>query len=288
MKKGLGLLIAMLCIVSLCSCSKKSDAQDEKQTLAINEVSDESSTESTDSTESGDTAFGGSDVTTGSDVTETPEGSSAVQTDVPQNKINSGNSGNSGNGAVQSNIGTNVSIVINTGTASVTSPPVVSKNEEWAENVFGAQGKTDSEWLAFGQELYKEGCDTAFRFLCTGSQFPFDRQNLEIIDKTYFLTTCSSFDDATAPYYKIFSRQYHSNDFDGLLVESGGRLYAARAARGMDMTYLSSEVDKLVEVTDTEIIFSVIMEYEDCETTAEFTLVPEDGEWKIGKFTLPY
>lgn len=276
MKKSLRLLTAMICIISLCSCSKDGDTRTEKQSLAMNVTSDESNTESIDSTESVnvDSGDGSNDVTTESIVTEMAEISSTVQTGVSQNKINSGN------GSVQSNI--------NTGMTGITSSTVISNNEELAENIFGAQGKTDSEWLAFGQELYKEGCDTAFRFLCTGSQFPFDRQNLEIIDKTYFLTTCSSFDDATEPYYKIFSRQYHSSDFEGLLVESDGRLYAARAARGMDMTYLSSEVDKLVEVTDTEIIFSVLMEYEDGETTAEFTLVPEDGEWKIGKFTLPY
>ncbi len=279
MKKSLRIITAMICIISLCSCSKDGDTQTEKQTLVMNTTSDESNTESIDSIDSTESANVDSDdrsndVTTESIATGMSEISSTVQTSVPQNKINSGN------GSVQSNI--------NTGMTGINSSTVISNNEELAENIFGAQGKTDSEWLAFGQELYKEGCDTAFRFLCTGSQFPFDRQNLEIIDKTYFLTTCSSFDEATEPYYKIFSRQYHSSDFEGLLLESDGRLYAARAARGMDMTYLSSEVDKLVEVTDTEIIFSVLVEYEDGETTAEFTLVPEDGEWKIGKFTLPY
>jgi len=81
-----------------------------------------------------------------------------------------------------------------------------------------------------------------------GSEFQFDRDNLEILDKTYFLTTCTSFEDATSPYYEIFSREYHGSDFDDLLVSQNGKLYAARFARGMDMTYISSEVESLKSV----------------------------------------
>lgn len=278
MKKNLCLLISIFYIISMCSCSKDDNVQTEKQKLVINESSlCEDNTENTNTTETAAvSAVIGSGVDSNTTETTISKGISTVQTGIPHSVANAGSE------SVQSNMN-NI-----TGTTVTVASSILSNDEKLAEDIFGAQGKTDSEWLAFGQELYKEGCDTAFRFLCTGSQFPFDRQNLEIIDKTYFLTTCSSFDDATEAYYKIFSRQYHSNDFDGLLIESGGRLYAARAARGMDMTYLSSEVDKLIEITDTEIKFSVIMEYEDNETTAEFTLVPEDGEWKIGKFTLPY
>lgn len=166
--------------------------------------------------------------------------------------------------------------------------PEVTTTAGQAEGLPGIDGRTDAQWIALGQELYMEGCETAFRYLCTGSEFPFDRENLEIIDKTYFLTTCTSFDEATAGYYELFSREYHGSDFEGLLYEQDGRLFAARAARGMDMTYLSSEVDSIVSVAETEIRFRVIIQYEEEEVTTDFTLVPEDGFWKIGEFTLPY
>lgn len=157
-----------------------------------------------------------------------------------------------------------------------------------AEGLPGIDGITDAQWLALGQELYMNGCETAFRYLCTGSEFPFDRENLEIIDKTYFLTTCASFEEATAGYYELFSSEYHGSDFDDILLVQDGRVYAVRGARGMDMTYLSSEVDSIVSVAEEEIRFRVIIQYQDSETEADFTLVPENGVWKICEFTLPY
>lgn len=157
-----------------------------------------------------------------------------------------------------------------------------------AEGLPGIDGITDAQWLALGQELYMEGCETAFRYLCTGSEFPFDRENLEIIDRTYFLTTCASFEEATAGYYALFSSEHHGSDFDDILLVQDGRVYAVRGARGMDMTYLSSEVESLVSVAEEEIRFKVIIQYQDSETEADFTLVPENGNWKIGEFTLPY
>ncbi len=271
MKKSLRFAAVLACAISLCGCSKDDDIQTEKQSLDV--IGGASVT--TDSMESASSSLDSSD--DNSIGSETSESGGTVQTGPI------GNTANAEGQAAQTGIAYSAD-----GSASAASVPAVSADNEAVANIFGAQGKTDSEWLAFGQELYKKGCDTAFRFLCTGSQFPFDTQNLDIIDKTYFLTTCASFDEATEEYYEIFSKQYHSSDFDGLLIESGGRLYAARGARGMDMTYLSSAVDNIIETADTEVTFSVTAEYEDEVTTSEFSLVYEDGEWKIGKFTLPY
>ncbi len=173
-------------------------------------------------------------------------------------------------------------------TRVVTEPYVETVETEPAEGIYGAEGRTEAEWLTLGQELYMEGCELAFRYLCTGSEFPFDRANLEIIDRTYFLTIYTSFEEATAPYYELFSKSMHGNDFEGLLLEQNGRLYAARAARGMDVTYLSSQVTELVSVANTEVRYRVSVEYEDSTAVYDFTLVPEDGFWKIGEFTLPY
>lgn len=173
-------------------------------------------------------------------------------------------------------------------TAAVTAPVIYPEETSPAEGIYGAQGRTEEEWMILGQEMYQQAMELSFRFLCTGSEFPFDMDNLEIIDRTYFRTTCISYDDATAPYYEIFSRMHHENDFDGLLMEQDGVLYAARAARGMDISYISSEVTGLVSVSESEVVFSVHTEYEESEITGTFTLVPEEGFWKVGEFVLPY
>lgn len=159
---------------------------------------------------------------------------------------------------------------------------------EPAEGINGALGRTEDEWLATAQTMYMEACETAFRFLCTGSEFPVDKANLDIIDKTYFLTTCSSFEDATAAYYDIFSRESHGDDFSSLLLEQNGRLYVARGSRGMDMTYLSSQVERLVSISDTEAVFEVLVEYEDREVTNQFSIIAEEGKLLVAEFTLPY
>lgn len=281
MKKILWLMAALMCTVCAFGCSKDEEPQSEKQILAINESSGE------DITDGAEPFLKAADDNNNGGMTSAADGAGdEVQTNTQTNSQNTQNVQKGQNGL---GIGTYPSITVpNSSQQSGTVPTIQNDATQPAEGIFGAQGKTESEWLAAAQELYKEGCDVAFRYLCTGSEFPFDMENLEIIDKTYFLTTCNSFEEATEPYYQLFSREYHGNDFDGLLLVQNGRLYAARSARGMDMTYLSSEVKKLVSVSDTEIVFSVLVEYEDSETTAEFTLVPEDGMWKIGKFTLPY
>lgn len=163
-----------------------------------------------------------------------------------------------------------------------------NESVELAGVISDALGRTEDEWLAKAQTMYMEACETAFRFLCTGSEFPVDRANLDIIDRTYFLTTCSSFEDATASYYEIFSSERHKDDFGSLLLEQNGRLYVARGSRGMDMTYLSSQVERLVSLSDTEVVFEVLVEYEDREATNRFSLIAEEGELRVADFTLPY
>ncbi len=54
------------------------------------------------------------------------------------------------------------------------------------------------------------------------------------------------------------------------------------------MTYLSSQVERLVSVSDTEAVFEVVVEYEDREVTNRFSLIAEEGELRVADFTLPY
>lgn len=274
MKKRILMTAVLIFMVLGAGCSKGENTQSEKQTLVVNGSEEHMQTDETESIDNNDITS----ETTAPDMTsaETETADNASTQDNAYTQAADEQSAGIYQGGASG--GGNAS-------AGAEDLPVQLPSEEMAE---GTNGRTESEWLEIAQPLYKEGCDIAFRYLCTGSEFPFDRANLEIIDKTYFLTTCGSFDDATKQYYELFDREYHKNDFDGLLLEQGGRLYAARAARGMDMTYLSSEVEKLVSVSDNEVVFSVLVEYEDGSTEMEFSIIPDGDSWKIGKFTLPY
>lgn len=280
MKKRILMTAVLIFMVLGAGCSKGENTQSEKQTLVVNGSEEHMQTDETESIDNNDitSETTAPDMTSSekeaSDNTFSQDNAYTQAADEQSAGIYQGGASGGGNASAGGNA-----------SGGAEDLPVQLPSEEMAE---GTNGRTESEWLEIAQPLYKEGCDIAFRYLCTGSEFPFDRANLEIIDKTYFLTTCGSFDDATKQYYELFDREYHKNDFDGLLLEQGGRLYAARAARGMDMTYLSSEVEKLVSVSDDEVVFSVLVEYEDGSTEMEFSIIPDGDSWKIGKFTLPY
>lgn len=284
MKKAFCILISAVCMLSVCSCGKNSDSDISERKNAV--ITNENGLNAEETDEPDGNIY----------ETETVKEYTSPGTD--STLSNSNTSLSTQTSAASEYISTETDIPDVTvlegytempqTTRIVTEPHVETVETEPAEGIFGAEGRTEAEWLTLGQELYMEGCELAFRYLCTGSEFPFDRANLEIIDRTYFLTVYTSFEEATEPYYELFSKKIHESDFEGLLLEQDGRLYAARAARGMDVTYLSSQVTELVSVTNTEVRYRVTAEYEESTAVYDFTLVPEDGLWKIGEFTLPY
>ncbi|MBQ8688635.1 MAG: hypothetical protein IJ512_08870 [Ruminococcus sp.] len=290
MKKWICLLTAV-CMMSFCACSREQEDAVSRQELVLNTRTEPAETTSAETKAvqaetqtkqaEQETAENGHAFSDETAAAEAPAAVTAVQTSVPEYEAE-----------IETEMQETALIeeipVPETTDAPVTVPSVYPEETAPGEGIFGAEGRTAGEWLILGQEMYRNAAEVSFRYLHSGSAFPFDFENLEIIDRTYFLTTCPSFADATAPYYDIFSREYHGSDFDGILLEQDGRLYAARAARGMDITYLSSEVTALVSVSPEEVVFDVQVQYEDREITDVFTLVPEDGFWKVGEFTLPY
>ena len=77
-----------------------------------------------------------------------------------------------------------------------------------------------------------------------------------------------------------------------------GNLYRLCGDRGMDITYISSEITTLTESTEDSLVFQAVSTY--CEPDKEeqsnaytqrsdiFTIVLENGQWKVGQFTMPY
>lgn len=276
MKRWFCILIAG-CLLGFCGCAKsEQESADTHQELVLY-TQDETGSGKTAQTE---TTVPETGKTTGS---QPASGSTQTQQETAHQMTAAAASSEpvtaNGAGTADAN-----SAAVQTETSSV----VQNESTAPAEGIYGAEGRTEEEWMVLGQDLYRQAMETAFRYLCSGSAFPIDTEHMEIIDRTYFLTTCPSFEEATAPYYEIFSKAYHAGDFDGILLEQDGKLYTTRGARGMDISYLSSEITELVSVSEDAVVFTVSSQYEDSETTAEFTLVPEDGLWKVGEFTLPY
>jgi hypothetical protein len=152
---------------------------------------------------------------------------------------------------------------------------------------------TESEWVAQAQQMYEKAAQTYYTYLCSSSGFTYDTEDT-IADDYVRITSCDTLEDAEAPYYAVFAKSAHASDFDGMLEMSEDKLYGRMGDRGADISYVSSAVTALTASTSSQLTFAVTSSYEDPEdgsaSTKEdtFTLVLEDGSWRVGQFTMPY
>ena len=152
---------------------------------------------------------------------------------------------------------------------------------------------TESEWVAQAQQMYEKAAQTYYTYLCSSSGFTYDTEDT-IADDYVRITSCDTLEDAEAPYYTVFAKSAHASDFDGMLEMSDDKLYGRMGDRGADISYVSSAVTALTASTSSQLTFAGTSSYEDPEdgsaSTKEdtFTLVLEDGSWRVGQFTMPY
>lgn len=106
----------------------------------------------------------------------------------------------------------------------------------------------------------------------------------------------NTIDDVMKIYGKTFDSRY-DDGFRNCFTEYNGRVYWGAGQRGGNIFYSDSEVTEVKSRTSDEIIFKVLDKYDgtDLDGTAPWTeerefsvVIQPDGEWKIGKFTLPY
>lgn len=162
-----------------------------------------------------------------------------------------------------------------------------------AEELVGDTGLTTAEWLEKAQELYETAAKTMFQYCCTSQMFQYDFSDSNQ-PNYYHITDYDTIADATKPYYDVFSRKSHSDDFDTLLLEADGKLYGLAGDRGSDISYQGATVTALESATADTLTFTVALTYtgtdgEDSTTKNDsFSLYLEDGVWKLDTFTLPY
>lgn len=188
--------------------------------------------------------------------------------------------------------------------AEQTQPESETGTEDTSETASDGGGAlnevSDEELIAKAQKLFEDACNTSWKYH-VGCPYNLDYEQYVENDLgwLYYLVTDSgvdSLDDVLADYGKVFSDKYE-NDLGELYIEKDGRLYAFDGARGSDIYYESSEITKVKEKNDGEILFEVENRYSgddygqegEITKTADFSaVISEDGTWKAGKFTLPY
>lgn len=162
--------------------------------------------------------------------------------------------------------------------------------------VVGDTGLTKADWLEKAQTLYETAAKLNFQYLCSSQVFQYDFSNAYPNDANcYLIPAYVTIEEATKPYYDVFTRKSHSADFVGILLEEDGKLYGCAGDRGADITYQGAKVTALTDVTETTLTFEVTLTYaepdNETNTTTKtniFTLYQEDGVWKVDTFTMPY
>lgn len=167
-----------------------------------------------------------------------------------------------------------------------------------AENdaVVGDTGLTKAEWLEKAQTLYETAAKLNFQYLCSSQMFQYDFSNVHPEDTNcYLIPAYTTIEEATKPYYDVFTKKSHASDFEGILLEKDGKLYGCAGERGADITYQGAKVTTLTDITETTLTFEVALTYaepdDETNTTTKtntFTLYQEDGVWKVDTFTMPY
>ncbi len=172
-----------------------------------------------------------------------------------------------------------------------------SATTDLSNEIVGNTGLTVSQWLEKANVMYQTAITTYNTYLCSSDGFQYQTDE-NSIDGWMLVTSCSTVEEATQPYFDIFAVSQHNSDLDGQFQMIDGNLYRLCGDRGMDITYISSEITTLTESTEDSLVFQAVSTY--CEPDKEeqnnaytqrsdiFTIVLENGQWKVGQFTMPY
>ena len=152
--------------------------------------------------------------------------------------------------------------------------------------------------ISAAQRLFDSACQTYWKFLIN---CPYDLDYSDYVENDfkwqfYRITNSDihSMADVERDFNKVFSSRY-PNNLSTNYRESNGSVYALNGERGAHLYYSASKITGIDSRTDDEIIFTVENYYDGSDFSDEaysetdtFSMVFEDGIWKVGKFTLPY
>ncbi len=183
--------------------------------------------------------------------------------------------------------------------ASIAAEETAPANTTAVEDSASETNQTDSEtaqWIETASAMYESAISVYNTYLCSSDGFTYETDE-NSVDGWMHVTSCDTLEAAVQPYFDVFAVSQHSGDLDGQFQMIDDKLYRLCGDRGLDITYVSSEITALTDRTEDCLTFTVVSTYcepyngsEDGVTTEQtdvFTLVLEDGQWKVGTFTMP-
>ncbi|WP_298530250.1 hypothetical protein [uncultured Ruminococcus sp.] len=158
----------------------------------------------------------------------------------------------------------------------------------------------DDVKVSAAQALFQSACRTewAYKFGC-----PYNMDTSDVIKNEFGWEfaritdpSIKSLADVQRDYCQVFSERYVTGLTD-VYQEKDGAVYALAPARGSNVYYSVSKVTSVKSESGDEIVFNVDNYYDGndkdpntpyTETTEFSVVVGDDGEWRVGRFTLPY
>jgi hypothetical protein len=142
------------------------------------------------------------------------------------------------------------------------------------------------------QELYRQGMQISFELFC-GCPYELDYSNGT--SNGYYPITDPSINSVSDiyDYYGSVFADTSQLEQSGKYTDIDGTPYCRDSARGADMYYQGTDL-VYVSGDDTSASFTAVSHYADPETgeamddkSADFSIVKQDGTWKITEFHLP-
>lgn len=158
-------------------------------------------------------------------------------------------------------------------------------------------GKSREELHEIGMKYFEAACE--LHLMNGGASIALDCDYTNTIDNgtdmNYYLVqydNISSISDAEELYYSIFSQSWEFEE--GFFLEQDGSLYYSCDNNAYNNACYEGWDINFVEATDEKIKYQVNAYFNDGEAgsnvqsyPAQFTLIPENGEWKVQNFIYP-
>lgn len=152
----------------------------------------------------------------------------------------------------------------------------------------------EDELKELAAKMFDDACKMQWDYFCSSDTlFELDHDTVPDSDDPalaylYRIKDAADEEQAKSRYFSVFSKQFHENDLNSIMYSDDTGVYISNGARGMDITYVSSEVTAVKSYSDESAEFTVTNTYTDKVESTDFSLIKENGEWRVGTFTLPY
>ncbi len=152
----------------------------------------------------------------------------------------------------------------------------------------GTAPRNADGWIAAAEEAYEKAAATFYKVLFTSDWLELDYDEPGPSPIYTKVTNYETFDDATADFFEVFTKEGFATAPYDRFLEKDGALYAAVEDREKDPSYKGFTVTAISDITDDSVTFVIEAKYPDAYRYSQLTLKYERGDFRVNAFTQPY